>query len=432
MTAVAQSHEQAPSQPQSSSAPPSGGGVQLKSALRGSDLDVQMSMLHPVQRHTPEQQGAGIAHVGQSGQSGPAAVQARAGGQGAPVQRRERAVQRMVVQREGSGTPPAAPPAPPTQAPAPGAAPTTGGANTTTADGANAGANAPGADPAAAEQARKQQELQLKEAQIEELLAAMKQHCAQARTKWAAVKTGWSGFTALVGGPIIATSAKVGALAGTAIGGPLGAPIGAVIGAGAGLLGTIIGNNKVSKVIEQQTSDQVDNELLRIANALDTGLVDIDITLAIDLIREDASNVQWIYEHVQRLAVQAEEAKALETQTQAEIDKKKAEEAAQQGSSAAETVGNASDVVGNTSDTAGGILEAAKETLGSLSSLGPVLDTVGNGADVIGVAIEAGRTAVEANTWRQAKNALPGARAEVDRLRAELGMPPLTTPGGGS
>lgn len=418
MTAVAQSHEQAPSQPQSSSAPPSGGGVQLKSALRGSELDVQMSMLHPVQRHAPEQQGAGIAHVGQAGQSGPSGVQARAGGQGAPVQRRERAVQRMVVQREESGTPPAAPPAP---------APTTGGANAaTTADGANA------ADPAAAEQARKQQELQLKEAQIEELLAAMKQHCAQARTKWAAVKTGWSGFTALVGGPIIATSAKVGAFAGTAIGGPLGAPIGAVIGAGAGLLGTILGNNKVSKVIEQQTSDQVDNELLRIANALDTGLVDIDITLAIDLIREDASNVQWIYEHVQRLAVQAEEAKALETQTQAEIDKKKAEEAAQQGSSAAETVGNASDVVGNTSDTAGGILEAAKETLGSLSSLGPVLDTVGNAADGIGVVIEAGRTAVEANTWRQAKNALPGARAEVDRLRAELGMPPLTTPGGGS
>lgn len=426
MTAVAQSHEQAPSQPQSSSAPPSGGGVQLKSALRGSELDVQMSMLHPVQRHAPEQQGAGIAHVGQAGQSGPAAVQARAGGQGAPVQRRERAVQRMVVQREESGTPPAAPPAP---------APTTGGANAaTTADGANA------ADPAAAEQARKQQELQLKEAQIEELLAAMKQHCAQARTKWAAVKTGWSGFTALAGGTFIGGAAKLGAFAGGALAaalaggaaGAIGGPIGAVIGAGAGVAIAIKTNSKVGKVIEQQTSDQVDNELLRIANALDTGLVDIDITLAIDLIREDASNVQWIYEHVQRLAVQAEEAKALETQTQAEIDKKKAEEAAQQGSSAAETVGNASDVVGNTSDTAGGILEAAKETLGSLSSLGPVLDTVGNAADGIGVVIEAGRTAVEANTWRQAKNALPGARAEVDRLRAELGMPPLTTPGGGS
>jgi hypothetical protein len=369
-----------------------------------------MSMLHPVQRHTSEQ-GAGIAQLGLSSGSN---QQARADGaaQGAPVQRRQRAVQRMVVQREESGTPPAAPPS----APAP----------------TNAGDGAAGVDPAAAEQARKQQELQLKQAEIEELLAAMKAHCAQSRTTWAAVKTGWSGFTALVGGPIIATSAKVGAFVGTAVGGPLGAPIGAVIGAGAGLVGTLVGNSKVGKVIEQQPTDQVDNELLRIANALDMGIIDIDVTLAIDLIREDASNVQWIHERVHELTVHVENAKALEAQTQAEIDKKKAEEEAQKPSSAADSVGNVSDVVGNTSDTAGGVLEAAKEALGSLGSVGPVLDTVGNAADGIGVAIEAGRTAIEAIAWRPARNALPGARAEVDRLRAELNMPPLMAPGGGS
>ena len=400
MSAVAHSHEpastQAPSA-QGTSAPTA--GVQMKSALRGSDLDVQMSMLQPVQRHSAETApGMAPRGPGDGNTNAP------------PVQRREaRSVQRMVVQRDTGGAPPAAAPAP--------------GANA-----AQAGAAPAAADPAAEERQRKQTELRRKEAQLDELMTVLRQHAATARAKWQTVKAGWSGLSALGGGPYIAATAKAGGLIGMTIGGPLGSAIGAFAGAGVGLLASFSLNKKVNETLDQRMQDKVDEELTRVEVALAAGDVNIDIELCLDLIRTDASNVEWIGSTLHDLVVHAQRAQELERQAEEQIAQ---QEAAKQ-TSAADHAGNAADVAGNVADTAGGALEGAKEALKSFAQLGPVLETVGNAADGLGVAIESGRAAIQIGTWATTKDRIPAARAEVDRLRAELQMPPLPAAGGGS
>jgi len=414
MSSIAQSQETTSTPSKSTSTPQGGsGGVQLKSALRGSPLDVQLSMLNPVQRQAPEV-GTGVARLG----GGPDAEAATT--PPAPVQRREaRSVQRMVVQREANGAPPA-PAAAPAQAggaPAPVAPAQAGGANTT----------APGAPDPAAERQRKEGELRLKEAQLDELMTTLRQHAAGARAKWQTVKAGWSGISALGGGPYIALTAKAGGLLGMTVGGPLGAAIGAFAGAGVGLLASFSLNRKVNETLDQRMQDKVDEELTRIEVALATGDVNIDIQLCLDLIRTDASNVDWINSTIHDLVVHAERAKELERQAQEQI----AQEAAAKQASVTDMAGNAADVAGNASDVGSGAIDAAKEALGSFGQLGPLFETVGNAADGLGVAIEGGRAALEIGTWATTKDRIPAARAEVDRLRAELQMPPLPAAGGG-
>lgn len=309
---------------------------------------------------------------------------------------------------------------------------TTDATSTTTEPAATEAAptDAPSETLSPAERDKRWAEMNLKNEQKNELIQTLRTHVAKLKTGWKIGKTGVAAVMAPVGSLLVTKAALAGAAAGLSVGGPVGALVGGFLAGGGTAITAFLGGNKIKAVLDKPVED-FDAALETIERSLEAGDINAaNVELALALIRSKEIDVREVFDTLRTVA--AAKAEADKTAEQLAEEKRKAEEEKKKnetlGDKASEVGEGALDVVANVGQTSGASVDAVVQAAGVLKELSGVAaeaGRIGGNAEWVGVGITGVRATLEAAEWKASSDALPRIREDVDRLRLELGLPPL-------